>query len=73
MEDATTIILVFFILCSCIVICVYIGHAMPIESPPEIQQHEKCTVISTEGIMTGNQRFSNKTIICPPLGVNLNE
>ena len=72
MEDATTIILLFFILCSCIVICVYIDHIMPIESPPEMQQHEKCTVISTEGRAHGSQ-FLNKTIICPPLGVNLNE
>lgn len=65
MEDSTMVVLIFFIICACIVTCVYIAHVMPLDTPE--LQHENCTKIYSEGVTRGNHRFSNNTIICPPL------
>ena len=64
MEDTTMAVLIFFILCACIVTCVYIAHVMPLDAP-EIQ-HENCTTVTAEGHAHG-RTFKNTTIVCPPL------
>ena len=64
MEDTTMAVLIMFILCACIVICIYINHVIP-QDTPEIQ-HETCTTVTAEGHSRGHT-FKNTTIICPPL------
>ena len=72
MEHTTGSVIAIGFICLTLVACSYIFYLLIVEWEPEPIQMEECSVTITKGQQNGFS-FSNKTIICPPLGVNLNE